>query len=53
MVALIDSAGWTLDEKSGKEKFRIVIECDTEKDIPEFPISWVGKPVKVEIMLPE
>ena len=53
MAIVIDTVGWVFDERDGKEKFRIVIECESKKDVPDFPVSWIGQPIKVVIMLPE
>lgn len=51
MATIINYAGWVLDDDAGgKQKFRIEIECETEKDVPEFPISWVGEPVKITVV---
>lgn len=53
MATVINFAGWVDDDRLvDKPVFRIEIECESDADIPEFPISWVGKPVKVQISLP-
>ena len=50
-MATVRKAGWEIDDETGNEIFRVVVEYKRDDKLPDFPISVVWKKTPVEVVL--